>query len=112
MKIYTAKPKIIFNTLLGGFILNVGLVFLGALLFSLGFPSFLSRWGWFPFAYIALVPVFILVHRSGWISAAATGHRAGNHVSIPPSRRSSRRAGPDCIARSADGSRYAWHHCS
>ncbi len=45
---------------------NVGLVVLGALIFSLSFPSFLSTWGWFPLAYIALVPVFVLVHRANW----------------------------------------------
>ena len=40
----------------------------GVLLFALSFPSFLSTWGWFPLAFLALVPVFIVVHRSGWVS--------------------------------------------
>jgi len=43
-----------------------GLVAVGAVLFSLSFPSFVSTWGWFPLAFIALVPVFVLVHRSSW----------------------------------------------
>ena len=46
--------------------INFGLVAIGAVLFSLSFPSFMSTWGWFPLAYIALVPVFVLVHRSTW----------------------------------------------
>ena len=45
---------------------NLGVVALGALLFSLSFPSFISKWGWFPLAYVALVPVFVLVHRVNW----------------------------------------------
>lgn len=45
---------------------NFGLVALGAVLFSLSFPSLVSMWGWFPVAYIALIPVFILVHRANW----------------------------------------------
>ena len=45
---------------------NLGLIAAGALLFSLSFPSFLSFWGWWPLAYVALVPVFIVIHRSTW----------------------------------------------
>ncbi len=45
---------------------KVGLLAVGAILFSLSFPSFVSTWGWFPLAYVALVPVFMLVHRSTW----------------------------------------------
>ena len=45
---------------------NLGLVAAGALLFSLSFPSFISTWGWFPLAYVALIPVFVLVHRATW----------------------------------------------
>jgi apolipoprotein N-acyltransferase len=45
---------------------NFGLVALGAVLFSLSFPSLVSMWGWAPLAYVALVPVIILVHRSTW----------------------------------------------
>ncbi len=59
------------NTIRGrGFLasvaINLGLVAIGAVLFSLAFPSFLSQWGWFPLAYVALVPVFVLVHRASW----------------------------------------------
>lgn len=45
---------------------NFGLVAVGAVLFTLSFPSFVSTWGWFPLAYVALVPVFVLVHRANW----------------------------------------------
>ncbi len=45
---------------------NFGLVALGAVLFSLSFPSLVSMWGWFPVAYISLIPVFVLVHRANW----------------------------------------------
>jgi apolipoprotein N-acyltransferase len=46
--------------------INLGLIAVGGLLFSLSFPSFISTWGWFPFAYFALIPVAIIVHRSSW----------------------------------------------
>ena len=42
------------------------LLLLSALLFALSFPNFLYKWGFFPLAFIALVPVFVVVHRSGW----------------------------------------------
>jgi apolipoprotein N-acyltransferase len=46
--------------------IKLALVAAGAVLFSLSFPSLVSKWGWFPLAFIALVPVFVLVHRSTW----------------------------------------------
>ncbi len=49
------------------------LLTISALLFALSFPSFLSRWGWFPLAYICFVPIFIVVHRSGWARAVLYG---------------------------------------
>ncbi len=49
------------------------LVALGALLFALSFPSFLSTWGWFPLAYLAALPVFTVVRRNGWLGAALYG---------------------------------------
>jgi len=44
-----------------------------ALLFALSFPSFLSQWGWFPLAFFALTPVFIVVHRAGWVRMVLYG---------------------------------------
>lgn len=45
---------------------HFGLVALGAILFSLSFPSLFHQWGLFPLAYVALVPVAVLVHRANW----------------------------------------------
>ena len=50
---------------------ELALLALAALLFALSFPSFLSRWGWFPLAYVALVPVFLVIHRAGWLGIGA-----------------------------------------
>lgn len=52
---------------------NLGMLLLGAFAFALSFPSFISQWGWAPLAYISLVPLFIVVHRSNWASIWAYG---------------------------------------
>ena len=61
----------------GTVLASVGLELLllagSALLFALSFPSFLSQWGWFPLAFIALAPVFIVVHRARWIRTVLYG---------------------------------------
>ena len=61
----------------GAALASVGLELLllagAALIFALSFPSFLSRWGWFPLAFIALTPVFIVVHRAGWVRTVLYG---------------------------------------
>jgi len=46
---------------------ELSLLLLSALLFALAFPNFLYRWGFFPLAYIALVPAFVVIHRAGWV---------------------------------------------
>jgi apolipoprotein N-acyltransferase len=43
------------------------LLLLSAFLFALAFPNFLYDWGFFPLGFIAIFPVFIVVHRAGWI---------------------------------------------
>ncbi len=53
------------------------LLVLSALLFSLAFPSFLSIWGWFPLAYFAIFPLFIVVHRNNWIGTVLLGFLYG-----------------------------------
>jgi apolipoprotein N-acyltransferase len=53
--------------------LDLLLLAVSALVFALSFPSFLSRWGWFPLAFFALIPVFIVVHRAGWVRTVAYG---------------------------------------
>ncbi len=45
---------------------ELALLLTASLLFALSFPSFLSEWGWAPLAFLSLIPVFILVHRSSW----------------------------------------------
>lgn len=61
----------------GSVIASIGLELLllagGALLFALAFPSFLSQWGWFPLAFFSLIPVFIVVHRAGWVRTVLYG---------------------------------------
>ena len=53
--------------------MDLGLLLLSALLFALAFPSFVSTWGWFPLAFVALTPVFLVVHRAGWGATFAYG---------------------------------------
>ncbi len=45
----------------------------GALIFALSFPSFISRWGLAPLAFIAIIPVFIVVHRVGYLKSFIYG---------------------------------------
>ena len=52
---------------------EIALLIGSAVLFSLSFPSFLSDWGWFPLAFFALFPVFIVIHRSGWVRVCIYG---------------------------------------
>jgi len=53
--------------------LELALIVLAALLFALSFPSFLSPWGWFPLAYVALAPVFVVIRRTGWLGTVLYG---------------------------------------
>ena len=61
------KPTV--KKIAGELVLLVG----GALLFALAFPSFVSEKGFGAVAFIALVPVFVLVHRSSWRLIAVYG---------------------------------------
>jgi apolipoprotein N-acyltransferase len=54
-------------------LLDLGLLGLSALLFALSFPSFLSDWGWFPLAFVCLIPLFIVVHRARWAAVPFYG---------------------------------------
>lgn len=56
---------------------DIALLALSAVLFSLSFPSFLSTWGWFPLAYIALFPVFVVVRRNNWLGVVLLGFLYG-----------------------------------
>jgi len=52
---------------------ELGLLISGALLFALAFPSFTSENGYAPLAFIALIPVFVVVHRCSWKVVAVYG---------------------------------------
>ena len=54
-------------------LVQVGLVVLGAVLYSLAYPSVISQWGWFPVAYFSLIPVFIVVRRASWVGSFLIG---------------------------------------
>jgi apolipoprotein N-acyltransferase len=47
-------------------LIEIGLLALSSVLFALSFPNFISVWGWFPLGFIALLPVFIVIHRAGF----------------------------------------------
>ncbi|MFP4619148.1 MAG: apolipoprotein N-acyltransferase [Spirochaetaceae bacterium] len=47
-------------------LLQIGLLVGGSVLFALSFPGIVSDKGFFPLAFISLIPVFVLVHRSSW----------------------------------------------
>lgn len=47
--------------------IELSLLVLSALLFALSFPGFHSEIGWAPLAYIALIPLFLVIHSSGWV---------------------------------------------
>ncbi len=64
-----ASWKITVNKLLG----EIGLLLSGALLFALAHPSFASENGFAPLAFIALIPVFVLVHKCSWKMVAVYG---------------------------------------
>jgi apolipoprotein N-acyltransferase len=50
----------------GGVLLDIGLLIVSAVAFALSFPSFLSDSGWFPLAFLCLVPLFVVVRRASW----------------------------------------------
>lgn len=47
---------------------NLALLALSAFLFTGAFPNPLTVWGIAPVAFIALIPIFPVIHRSGWIA--------------------------------------------
>jgi apolipoprotein N-acyltransferase len=58
-------------------LIDFALVLGGALLYALPFPSPVSQWGWFPLAYIAVVPVFLVVRRTTWVGSVLWGFLYG-----------------------------------
>jgi apolipoprotein N-acyltransferase len=47
--------------------INVALLFAGVYLFAFAFPNQFNDWGYGFLAFIALIPVFILIHRNGLV---------------------------------------------
>jgi len=72
-----SPPKPGGRNLLTRFAVDLILLGLSALLFALAFPSFLSIWGWFPLAYLALFPVFIVIRRNNWLGVILLGFLYG-----------------------------------
>ncbi|MDR1625838.1 MAG: apolipoprotein N-acyltransferase [Spirochaetia bacterium] len=56
-----------------GFFANLGILVLGGVVFSLAFPSPLSRDGWWPLAYVAAAPAFYVASRASWKTAPLYG---------------------------------------
>ncbi len=52
---------------LSSFFLEIGLLLSSSVLFSLAFPNIVSKNGFFPCAFFALIPLFRLVRRAGWV---------------------------------------------
>lgn len=49
------------------------LLVLSSLLYALAFPNYLFSWGFFPLAFFALIPVFYVIRRSGWLRVILYG---------------------------------------
>ncbi len=62
-----------YRTALKGFTIEMGLLILSVFLFAASFPNPVLKWGWFPLGFIALVPIFPVIHRSGWLKTCLYG---------------------------------------
>ena len=51
-----------------GLLYDLGFLFISSVLFALSFPNFINSWGFFPLAYIAVIPAFYVINKSGWVS--------------------------------------------
>jgi len=45
----------------------------GSFIFALSFPSFMNKWGIAPLAFVAIIPVFIVVHRVSYVKSVIYG---------------------------------------
>lgn len=52
---------------------EIGLLCLSAVLFALSFPNVINEWGFFPLAFISLVPLFVVIHSCSWVRSAVYG---------------------------------------
>lgn len=54
-------------------LIDFALLIASAGLFGLAFPSGVSKWGLFPLGFVAFFPIFIIIHRSGWVRTLVFG---------------------------------------
>jgi apolipoprotein N-acyltransferase len=54
-------------------LVDLALLSIASLAFALSFPSFASDRGWFPVAYVALAPMFLVAHRARWAAVPFYG---------------------------------------
>lgn len=55
------------------FVVDLALLGASVVLFALAFPSFLSDWGFPPLAFIAFLPIPLVIRRNGYLAAALLG---------------------------------------
>lgn len=55
------------SSLFAEVIQEIGLLVIAAFLFGFAFPSFLSFGGYGPLGFVCLIPLFIVIHRVGWL---------------------------------------------
>lgn len=48
-------------------LIELSFLLIASVLFALAFPNFLFKWGFFPLAYIAILPVFYVINRTSWV---------------------------------------------
>ena len=71
------RNRLVMPNLTGRLAVDILLLLLSALLFSLSFPSFISTWGWFPLSFISIFPIFIVVRRNSWLGNVLLGFLYG-----------------------------------
>ena len=54
-------------------LIDFALLIASAGFFGLAFPSGVSKWGFFPLGFVAFFPIFIIIHRSGWVRTLVFG---------------------------------------
>ena len=52
---------------------ETGLLLVSIVLFALSFPNPISTWGFFPLGFVALLPVFPVIRKSGWVKVCLYG---------------------------------------
>ena len=67
------SPSLTVRPMVLDILVDLALLSLASLLFALSFPSFASADGWFPLAYVALAPLFVVAHRARWAAAPFYG---------------------------------------